>query len=368
VKVYANGRIEGTGRCLEFSPSTAPNQINVRELQNPRDIPTGTNANAVGSFVELGSVGGFRNRYLATYPNVVRFLDGISDIKAQSRFVADFKENINALSKLQANNRLLEDWLTWDDFFMTRNSDYWNKFHAFTRPNVTPPSLSTVRKNSVKALLEHPNEYVQAVERMGIKRYDLFTKHGVDYADEFYNIIANFERNNSRYGLTKSEIYAIFGYTTNFFYFKLNNWLRMLENMSSTTDIKNILNQGLAKLPKWTGTPDVVRVIRLDDAAAVEGVLARYPVGTTVSHSEFISFGSNAGASMINHPKAKIIVELRLNPNNTKARDISDLADGIFYRNNPRSEILLPAGSNLFVKSVDPIPGTDKFKMILEER
>lgn len=58
---------------------------------------------------------------------------------------------------------------------------------------------------------------------------------------------------NNRNNLTRDEAFALWGYTTNYFYRDLNAWLRNAENISQTIDLKNLINSGLSKLPNHYG-------------------------------------------------------------------------------------------------------------------
>ncbi len=52
----------------------------------------------------------------------------------------------------------------------------------------------------------------------------------------------------------------------------------------------------------------------------------------------------------------------------TAAKDISDLADGINYRDKPRSELLFPAGTDFKLIAKYPSPdGSGVWRILLEE-
>ena len=71
--------------------------------------------------------------------------------------------------------------------------------------------------------------------------------------------------------------------------------------------------------------------------------------GTTVPHGEFTSCGSLPEASFVEKSQIELKIILK---SNTKAKDISDLADGINYRNMPPNELVLPTNSNLYVQDI----------------
>jgi hypothetical protein len=100
VKVYANGRIEGTGRCQEF-----------RAGQAAQDVPVGqrpigkVGAEASGAFVRLG---GF-NHFLETrgFNRLLNKFKEFDDV-LRNRFISDFGSNIEALTKLNTNPHFLD--------------------------------------------------------------------------------------------------------------------------------------------------------------------------------------------------------------------------------------------------------------------
>ena len=53
--------------------------------------------------------------------------------------------------------------------------------------------------------------------------------------------------------LTKTEAYAIWGYTTRFFYWDLNLAIRNGEKLAELADLKSILNRAISKMPKYDG-------------------------------------------------------------------------------------------------------------------
>lgn len=97
-------------------------------------------------------------------------------------------------------------------------------------------------------------------------------------------------------------------------------------------------------------------------------ILSRYnPIDGTIPHNEFTSVGSIIEASFQSREAVKIEIEISLK-SPTAAKDISDLADGINYRDRPRSELLFPAGTNfkLIAKYISP-DGSGVWRILLEE-
>jgi hypothetical protein len=275
-----------------------------------------------------------------------------TDIPTLFRLYDDFTNAVDLEPFLSANPIKVNEWLDFDDFFIHLDDAYWGQFN--NPPNV----LIQTRTKALKALREYPNQYVEALESFGLSKSDLYTRHGVDYGDEFFQIIADFKASNN-YGLTDAEIYAIFGYTTNFFYWNLNNWLRQGINVGQTQLISDLINSGLNKLPSWSGSVAYrgIKVKPPNVQDQINTILSRYIGRTSVLHGEFISVGSNHEASFLNNPNVKIRIEFDLKPN-SDAKDISSLADGIMYRGNPISELLFPPNMTFQVDVITP-PDTE---------
>lgn len=134
---------------------------------------------------------------------------------------ADYDIFPNLKRHILSGNLTIERWHKFNQFYSNLNANFGNSLK-------TPPNdLNLVRKNTLRALCETPKEYVKAVTKLGtMNEMELFLKHGIDYGDEFHQIIDQFKREYGDFKLTDSEIYAIFGYTSNFFYYDLNNWLK----------------------------------------------------------------------------------------------------------------------------------------------
>lgn len=211
-----------------------------------------------------------------------------------------------------------------------------------------------------------PESFVSALKKFGKSEEDIldyFTNyHNVRSSKKFFNEIESFISNANNYGLTKDEAFALWGYTTNYFYRDLNAWLRNSTNILKTNDLKSLINSGLAKLPKYFGD-NVYRgiVIQPDE---LQGFLNTYKKGATHVWNDFSSCGGSQAASFGGRPEVNVIFEIR----HTTGKEISDLADGIKYGTMPRPEILIKAGSK-FEAISDPIFDTSlgKWKVILKQ-
>ncbi|MBE2206755.1 MAG: hypothetical protein IAE84_04165 [Saprospiraceae bacterium] len=281
------------------------------------------------------------------------------DVPTLTRLSDDFS-NLNGLEAfLKTKQNKVGEWLEFDAFFISRNDEYWSQFNS--PPNV----LIQTRTQALKALQRYPDEYVEALEIFGLSMADLYTRHGVDYGDEFFQIIADFKASNS-FGLTDSEIYAIFGYTTNFFYRNLNAWLRESINVSQTSQIKNLINNGLSKLPTWSDASQVYRGIRIRNGLdEINEILAKYPIGSEVTERSFTSLSASNSTPFLNHQDTKIKMVVTLKPNSL-VKDIADLSDGVFYRNFPRPELIFPSNTALYVDNIVESDGI--YTIFLTER
>ena len=91
--------------------------------------------------------------------------------------------------------------------------------------------------------------------------------NGFRFLNEAEDLVTQFPN------LTKGEAYSLWGYTTDNFYFELNDWLRRGVNASKTQGLKNILTSSLVTVPHYHGT--AFRAIKL------EGVITSYSIHYT---------------------------------------------------------------------------------------
>lgn len=143
-----------------------------------------------------------------------------------------------------------------------------------------------VNSDYVKALL--PTNYVNTLKTFGKTEEDIVTYfrnyHNVYTKGEFFTQIEEVLLKSNPHGLTPDEAYAVWGYTTNYFYRDLNQWLREGSNIGKTTEITKLLKQALQKVPKYNGT--AYRTIELKGADLTE-FLKKYSIkGNTVEFSD----------------------------------------------------------------------------------
>jgi hypothetical protein len=161
----------------------------------------------------------------------------------------------------------------------------------------------------------------------------------------FFNEVNNLSIQYSY--LTKTEIYTIWGYTTDYFYFQLNDCLRKGINTSQTLKIKNILQSAINKVPKHTD--DVAyRAIGFKPTQSKDLAvfLSKHQKGNVVKYNEFVSCGSSKEAAFYDKTTKNVrIVFEGLKP----TADISPFADGIKFRGYSPKELLLEPGRNFKV-------------------
>jgi hypothetical protein len=212
--------------------------------------------------------------------------------------------------------------------------------------------IGTATKAITKTRL--PNSFMEALKKFGKTEDDIleyFTKyHNERSGQKFLNEIEDFILSTNAHKLTADEAFALWGYTTNSFYRDLNTWLRKGENVIQTTEIKNLINSGLSKLPNYSGQ-NVYRGIAIE-IENLQSFLNSYKSGTNHTWGDFTSCGGSESASFGGRPDVNIIFEIQ----HTTGKEISDLADGIKYGVPVmiKPEILIKAGSKFNVVT-DPI-------------
>jgi hypothetical protein len=216
--------------------------------------------------------------------------------------------------------------------------------------------ISTATKAITKTRL--PNEFMNALKAFGKTEDDIleyFTKYhndnGFRFLNEAEDLVTQFPT------LTKGEAYSLWGYTTDNFYFELNDWLRRGVNASKTQGLKNILTSALGKVPKYNGT--AFRAIKLEGQALTD-FLSKHNVGDIVTYDEFVSCGSTQTAAFFNKPGKNIQLTMEVN----NAPIISDFADGIKFRNYSRDELLLLSGKQFKILSKELDNGIYKISVV----
>jgi hypothetical protein len=292
---------------------------------------------------------GFRAwKILSEFPTARTNLSKLSNLCDDLTAIADL-ENLFA-----ANPNKLDKWIEFDDFFVTRTDDYWNQF------NNPPTNLEEARIWSVEALKRLPDEYTDAIANFAHidGNSDVFTRYGVDYKQAYHEIIDNYIATNP-HNFTALNSHCIFGYTSNFFYRKLNSFLWQEINPSETIAITGLLNSSLQKLPVF-GNQTIYRGIAIDPLE-IDDFLLQHTINEDKIWKGFSSCGSSKTASFSENPEVNVIFKIT----HIDAKDISDLADGIHFRDKPPHELLLKNGSTMRVQNepyLDPdFPDQEKY-------
>ncbi len=146
------------------------------------------------------------------------------------------------------------------------------------------------------------------------------------------SIIENYYTSNT-YGMLNNDIHSIFGYTSNFFYRKLNSYLWQEINLNQTTNITNLLNGAMNKLSIFEQGV-IYRAIAVDPAD-IDNFILQHQVNDEKIWKGFSSCGSSKDAAFANDPEMNVIFKIT----HIDAKDISDLADGIHFRDKPPHEL-----------------------------
>lgn len=194
-----------------------------------------------------------------------------------------------------------------------------------------------------------PSSFMSALKKFGKSEDDIleyFTKyHNERSGQKFLNEIEEFMANTNVNNLTRDEAFALWGYTTKYFYKDLNAWLRSGVNIIKTSDISNLLNSALTKLPNYNGTK-VFRGLEIDPSQ-LDNFISSYSNGSSKVFNDFQSCGGSIQASFGGRPSVNVIFEI----DQLTAKEISNLADGIKYGvpPMPKPEILIKSGSQFKV-------------------
>ncbi|NLK92370.1 MAG: hypothetical protein GX273_04445, partial [Bacteroidales bacterium] len=292
---------------------------------------------------------------LANYPKIRAVLGEIDPILKSAGFDRYRFENLirqsDNLKYLEENANLLTEIAGKVKAKMQyTDADLLKIFKDAVNTDFVKSILPTGFTNTLKAFGKTEDEIVNY-----FKNY-----HNVYTKGEFFTQIENILIQNNVYNLTKDEAFALWGYTTNFFYRDLNIWLREGSNISKTTPIANLMRQAMQKVPKYNGK--AYRALEFQ-GDALTTFLNKYGVkGKEVTFDDFLSCGSTKEAAFFNKAEknVRIIMEVK------DAPIISSVADGIKFRGYSPEELLLNTGSKFLVEDVYQEAGIHylKFKQI----
>lgn len=204
-----------------------------------------------------------------------------------------------------------------------------------------------------------PEEFFEALKKMGKSENDIleyYTKYHNENDFRFLNEIDEILAKNKN--LTKTGAYTLWSYTTNHYYWDLNNWLRNGINANKTKEIARLLTNALEKMPKYNGT--AFRALEFSDDDILQSFLKKHTPGKTVEYNDFVSCGSNTDAAFFDKPKKNVFLRMEVK----NAPIISDFADGIKIRGYAKDELLLERGRKFEIKDYKEVNGKHYFELI----
>ncbi|MGL4599358.1 MAG: hypothetical protein ACRCYO_17680, partial [Bacteroidia bacterium] len=254
--------------------------------------------------------------------------------------------------KLSLEQKLIQEKRVADEL---EGADAVSRINELNVTNVRLPRVNTATKEITKSRL--PDDFVNSLKAMGKTEdeiLDYFTKYHNENGFRFLNEIDDLV--DQYPALTRSEIFALWGYTTDNFYDVLNFSLRENVDLLQVQQIKTLINGALSKLENFKEVI-IFRGIKGD----VQKLLSTYIPESSHTWNAFTSCGSSNLASFAN--KSDVIFEIV----HLDAKDISSFADGIKFRGKQPNELLIKAGSEFKVISnhkIDPLSGKPIIELI----
>ncbi|WP_298734619.1 hypothetical protein [uncultured Chitinophaga sp.] len=221
--------------------------------------------------------------------------------------------------------------------------------------------------NSLKAMAKAklPPGFVNAVKKLGKTEDEImeyFARY--QYESNFFDLIEDFIsdplKNVNK--LSPEEAYTIWGYTTSLYYREMNGMMRQGLDAAKTADMAQMLSNALKKLnPPYNGA--VYRAIEIAPAD-LNNFLGNYQDGMELVWKEFTSAGSSPTGSFQVKSKKNVIFEIE---STFSGKDITDLADGVKFRNMAPKEILFDAGMKVKVTAPPIFQADGKILIKLKE-
>lgn len=207
--------------------------------------------------------------------------------------------------------------------------------------------------------LEMPDEFLNALKKLGMQEDDIleyFTKY---HNENNYRFLNEINELLIKYpNLTKADAFSLWSYTTNCYYWNLNDWLRRGINVTKTKEISKMITKALEKMPKYNG--NAFRALEFNDEKLLLDFLTKHRKGKTVKYNDFVSCGSNTEAAFFNKPKKNVRLKMTVKD----APVVSDFADGIKFRGYVKDELLLLRGRKFIVKEYKEVNGIHYFELI----
>lgn len=244
--------------------------------------------------------------------------------------------------------KLLSNFTKWIDAVLGRNG------RRFVKGRIV---FGEITKAIMKKQM--PEEFFEALKKMG-KREDDILEYYTKYHNEndyiFLNGIEDILKINK--SITKTDAFALWSYTTNHYYWDLNNWLRNGINATKTKEISKLITRALHKMPKYNGT--AFRALEFNDDDILQSFLKKHSKGETVDYNDFVSCGSSTEAAFFDKPKKNVFLKMEVK----NAPIISDFADGIKIRGYGKDELLLLQGRRFVIKEYKEVSGRHYFELI----
>jgi hypothetical protein len=207
--------------------------------------------------------------------------------------------------------------------------------------------------------IEMPKEFLEALKKLG-KSEDEILQYYTNYHNDndfiFLNQIEEILAKNKN--ITKTDAFTLWSYTTNHYYWDLNNWLRNGINKNQTKKISFLLTKALGKMPKYNGS--AFRALEFNDKIILDKFLKNHRKGKTVTYNDFVSCGNNIGAAFFDKPMKNVFLKIEVK----NAPIISDFSDGIKIRGYAKDELLLLQGRKLVIKNYKEVNGKHYFELI----
>lgn len=245
--------------------------------------------------------------------------------------------------------KLLPKFTKWIDAVLGRNG------RTFIKGRI---AFGEVTKAIMKK--EIPKDFLDALKKMGKSEDDIleyYTKYHNENDYIFLNGIEDILRKNK--SITKTNAFTLWSYTTNHYYWDLNNWLRNGINAAKTKMISELLTDALYKMPKYNGT--AFRALELSDGSVLDSFLKKHSKGRIVDYDDFVSCGSSTEAAFFDKPKKNVFLKMEVK----NAPIISDFADGIKIRGYAKHELLLLQGRKFEV--IEQVEEKGKYLVTLKE-
>lgn len=208
---------------------------------------------------------------------------------------------------------------------------------------------------------EMPKDFLDALKVFG-KTEDEILEYYTKYHNEndfiFLNQIYDIVEGSST--ITKTDAFSLWSYTTNHYYWDLNNWLRNGSNVTQTKNISRLITSALNKMPKYNGS--AFRALEFGEESLLKAFLKKHEIGKIVNYNDFVSCGSNTKAAFFDKAKKNVFLKMEVR----NAPVISDFADGIKIRGYAKEESLLLRERKFVVKNIEKID--DKYLITLMEK